>query len=109
MIVSSPPRFARLLHSSEEMSQLVSAAPFCDNEMRVLRTKCDGTVHLQAVDIEEVQKLVQKDNEWLIAYCKRGRSLMSKMGVLRYMDKDRRMVSALVRGLWQEMRVSVAS
>ena len=44
-----------------EMVQLVSAVPFCNDVMRVLMTECDGTVHLQAVQIEEeVQKLEQK-------------------------------------------------
>ena len=56
-----------------------------------------------------MQKLVQHDTESLMVYCERGRESMRKMGVLRFADKDRRMVSALVRGLRHEIRGSVAS
>ena len=78
--------------------------------MRVLKTQCDGTVHLQVVQIEEeVQKLVQKDPMSLMLYCERGGELMRKMEVLRFADKDRRMVSVLVRRLRHEIRGSVAS
>ena len=78
--------------------------------MRVLKMQCDGTVHMQAVQIEEeVQKLVQKDTESLIVYCERGGELMRKMEVLMFADKDRRMVFALVRRLRHEIRGSVAS
>ena len=94
---------------SRSCSELVSAVPFC-NVMRVLKTECDGTVHLQAVQIEEeVQMFVQKDTESLMVYCARGEELMRKMDVLRFADKDRRMVFALVRGLRHEIRGSVAS
>ena len=67
-------------------------------------------MHLQAVQIEEeVQKLVQYDTESLMVYCERGRELMRKMDVLRFADKDRRMVSALVRGLRHDLCGSLAS
>ena len=98
-----------VLALSEEMVQLVSAVPFCNDVMRVLKTECDGTVHWQAVQIEEeVQKLVQRDTESLKVYCERGRELMRKIDVLRFADKDRRMVCALVRRLCHEIRGSVA-
>ena len=55
---------------------------------------------------EEVQKLVQKDAESLMVSWERVMELMRhlKMEVLRFADKDRHMVRALVQGLGANAR-----
>ena len=98
-----------VLSISDELVPLIAGVPFCNDVIRVLRTECDGTVQLQAVQIEvDIYQLKQNTSETLMAYCERARELLRKMEILQFADRDRRIVTALIRGLKHEVRMTMA-